>query len=537
VMRIALGQVNVVVGDLRGNAERIVDVLRRAADAGADLALLPELAVTGYPPEDLLAREHFVDENLTVLAEIARSAPVRAVVGFVDREDGVLYNAAALIEGGQVTRVYHKRRLPNYGVFDERRYFEAGPAAEIDVVAGERVALTICEDIWVPEPAAEAAALGANVLLNISASPYHAGKGLARERMLRDRARENGVWLAYVNLVGGQDELVFDGRSAVIAPDGTVVARAASFAEDLLVADVGAGAPVEVGSQLTPHPEPDEEIYSALVLGLGDYLRKNGFSDVVLGLSGGIDSALVAAIATDALGPDHVHGVLMPSRYSSAGSVADAETLAGALGIETLTLPIECAVAAYEEMLLAPFAGRAPDVTEENLQARIRGTLLMALSNKFGWLTLATGNKSELSVGYSTLYGDMVGGFAPIKDVFKTRVYALARWRNARDAGTGPIPESTLTKPPSAELRPGQVDQDSLPPYDVLDSVLEHYVESDQSRELIVRAGFDEATVDRVIRMTDAAEYKRRQGPLGVKITPKAFGKDRRMPVTNRYRG
>ena len=395
---------------------------------------------------------------------------------------------------------------------------------------------TICEDIWVPGPAAEAVAEGASVIFNISASPFHAGKGREREEMLCERARENGVWLAYCNLVGGQDELVFDGRSLVISPGGDIVARGAAFAEDLVIADFTPGAKLGASADLAPEPTGAEEIYEAIVLGLGDYVRKNGFTDVVLGLSGGIDSALVATIAADALGADHVHGVMMPSRYSSAGSVDDSVALAEALGIETMTLPVEGPFEAFLETLAAAFAGREPDVAEENLQARVRGTLLMALSNKFGWLTLATGNKSELSVGYSTLYGDMVGGFAPIKDLFKMRVYELANWRNGQ--GRAPvIPQAIIDKAPSAELRPEQRDSDSLPPYPVLDAVLTHYVEKDDSRDSIIAMGFPPAIVDRVIRLTDIAEYKRRQGPIGVKITPKAFGRDRRMPITNRFGG
>jgi NAD+ synthase (glutamine-hydrolysing) len=395
---------------------------------------------------------------------------------------------------------------------------------------------TICEDVWVPEPAAEAVALGASVILNISASPFYAGKSAEREQMLRGRARENGVWLAYCNLVGGQDELVFDGRSLVISPSGDVVARGAAFAEDLVIADFEPGAKLGASGDLSPELGPDEEVYEAIKLGLHDYVHKNGFTDVVLGLSGGIDSALTAAIAADALGSEHVHGVLMPSRYSSAGSVTDSLELGFALGIETAELSVEAPFQAFLDTLAPAFVGREPDVAEENLQARVRGSLLMALSNKFGWLTLATGNKSELSVGYSTLYGDMVGGFAPIKDVFKTRVWDLARWRNSR--GEAPvIPQAIIDKAPSAELRADQVDQDSLPPYPVLDAILTHYVELDDSADRIVAMGFPDAKVRRVVRMTDLAEYKRRQGPLGVKITPKAFGKDRRMPVTNGFGG
>jgi len=531
-VRVALAQLDTVVGDITGNADRIIDAIGRAAALGADLVVTPELAVTGYPPEDLLAKAHFVEDNRAALERVAAACSgCAALVGFVDRSNGTLHNAAALCSHGGVEAVYRKRLLPNYGVFDEERYFEPGESTVVRKVAGMAVAPTICEDIWMPGVAAEAAAAGATLVVNLSASPFHTGKGEDREAMLATRARDNGVWLAYCNLVGGQDELVFDGRSVLVAPGGEVVGRSPAFAEDLLLVDVPpAGAP----APLAPRLSGPEEVYAALCLGLGDYVRKNGFSDVVIGLSGGIDSALTATVATDALGAEHVHGVTMPSRYSSRGSVADSRALARNLGIELHELSIEPAFSALLETLQPVFAGRAADVTEENLQARVRGTLLMALSNKFGWLVLATGNKSELSVGYSTLYGDMVGGFAPLKDVFKTRVWELARWRNR--AGEV-IPASTIEKVPSAELRPDQTDQDTLPPYEVLDAILAAYVEGDLSREQIVSQGHDAQTVERVCRMVDAAEYKRRQGPMGIRVTPKAFGKDRRMPVTNRYRG
>ncbi len=528
-MRIALAQVNSVVGDVSGNAVRIVRAMHRATGEGADLTVFPELAITGYPPEDLLAKAHFVQANLDALKGIAEQCTSgSATVGFVDADGGVLYNAAALVRDGAVAHVYRKRLLPNYGVFDEERYFEPGTGPVHVTVADDPVSVTVCEDVWVAAAAREAAR-GARVVCNLSASPYHAGKGGDREAMLCARAVENGVWLAFCNLVGGQDELVFDGRSALISPEGEVVARAAAFAEDLLIADIpGGGALADV-------PGPEEETNAALTLGLRDYVEKNGFADVVIGLSGGIDSAFTATLAADAIGADRVHGVTMPSRYSSAGSVEDSRELAANLGLaDFIELPIEGPFSAMLETLAPHFEGRAPDVTEENLQARVRGTLLMALSNKFGWLVLAPGNKSELSVGYSTLYGDMVGGFAPIKDVFKTRVWELARWRN-RDGVV--IPVSSIEKVPSAELAAGQTDYDTLPPYDVLDAILADYVERDFSRERIVAAGHDRGVVERVCRMVDAAEYKRRQGPLGIRVTPKAFGKDRRMPVTNRFEG
>ena len=535
-MRVALAQINTTVGDIGGNTTRIVEAIAAAQQQGAGFTLLPELAITGYPPEDLLHKDHFVDDNLDALEMISAACGHMALVGYVDRHDGLLYNAMALCGNGMVLQRYYKRRLPNYGVFDEARYFAPGESVGLTELGGDLLAETICEDVWVPELAAEAAGLGAKTLFNISASPFHAGKGEEREQMLRDRARANNVWLAYCNLVGGQDELVFDGRSVIISPSGEVLARGASFAEDLVIADFTPGAKLGASSDLAPMLGGQEEVYEAIKLGLGDYVRKNGFSDVVFGLSGGIDSALVAAVAADALGPEHVHGVLMPSRYSSEGSVTDSLELACALGIDTQQLPVEAPFEAFLGTLAPSFEGRASDVAEENLQARVRGTLVMALSNKFGWLPLATGNKSELAVGYSTLYGDMVGGFAPIKDVFKTRVYDLVNWRNAQ-GGARVIPQAIVEKAPSAELREGQVDQDSLPPYDVLDAILEHYVEGDDSRDEIVEAGFPSDVVDRVVRMTDLAEYKRRQGPIGVKITPKAFGKDRRMPITNGYGG
>ena len=535
-MRVALAQINATVGDLDGNARRIIEAVAAAEGLGADLTLLPELAITGYPPEDLLHKDHFIDGNLAALERVASNCRHSVLVGFVDRSGDALYNALALCGNGRVLRIYHKRELPNYGVFDEERYFEPGLDSGVFEVGGTMFSATICEDIWVPEHVSRAVGEGAGVLLNISASPFYVGKSAERETMLCQRARDNGVWLAYCNLVGGQDELVFDGRSVVISPSGDVIARGKAFQEDLVIAEFDPAATSSETADLAPLMGSEEEVYAALSLGLGDYVRKNGFTDVVLGLSGGIDSALTAAVAADALGAEHVHGVMMPSRYSSPGSVDDAEDLAVRLGIDTMQLSVEGPFAAFLETLAPVFHGREPDVAEENLQARVRGSLLMALSNKFGWLTLATGNKSELSVGYSTLYGDMVGGYAPLKDVFKHRVWALARWRNSRQSADV-IPQATIDKPPSAELREDQRDEDSLPPYEVLDAILLAYVEQDSSRDAIVAAGFDASTVDRVIRMTDSAEYKRRQGPVGVKITPKSFGKDRRMPITNGFSG
>ncbi|MRS11693.1 MAG: NAD+ synthase [Actinobacteria bacterium] len=537
-MRIALAQINATVGDIDGNLDRCLKAVAEAE--GVDLVLFPELALTGYPPEDLLARPDFVDRALGALDRFAAEARVPAVIGFVDRIEGGLGNAAALVRDGRIEIVYHKRLLPNYGVFDEERYFEPGCSEAVFDLAGERCAVTICEDIWVPETTAHLASEGVEVVLNLSASPFHAGKGSEREAMLRSRTAADEIWVAYCNLVGGQDELVFDGRSVVLEPGGRLIARAPAFTEGVIVADVGREAALAAAGRsltpgaLSPVPEGPAETYHALKLGLADYVRKNGFSDVVVGLSGGIDSAVVAALAADALGADHVHGVLMPGPYSSEGSVRDALALAANLGIDALTLPIGSPFESFLDALEPAFGELPEDVTEENLQARVRGTLLMALSNKLGWLVLATGNKSEISVGYSTLYGDMVGGFAPIKDVFKTAVWDLAEWRNSHGAV---IPDESIAKPPSAELRPGQTDQDTLPPYEVLDGILAGYVEQDLCADDLVAQGFDAVTVERVIGMVDAAEYKRRQAAPGTRVTLKAFGRDRRMPITNRYRG
>ncbi|HEX7118757.1 MAG TPA: NAD+ synthase [Longimicrobiales bacterium] len=565
-IRIGLAQINTTVGDLAGNVERIGASLEEAKARGVDLVAFPELAIPGYPPEDLLLKPAFVEANRAALDELAaRTKGICAVVGFVDRGTD-LYNAAAVLNDGAVAGVYHKHRLPNYGVFDERRYFRPGTGVALYQVAGAWVGVTVCEDIWSPGgPVGRLAVAGADVIVNVNASPFHRGKWRSRQRMLATRAADYGVAVAYVNQVGGQDELVFDGNSVVFGAGGELLAEAASFREALLVCDVeleevfrarlydprrrhlaaplrrpverrvlsdGARAPA---APPLAAPEPVrhddlEEVYDALVLGTRDYVRKNGFERVVLGLSGGLDSSLVAVIAADALGPENVTGVSLPSRYSSEHSRTDAAALAESLGIELLDVAIERMFAAALETLAPLFEGREPDLTEENLQARIRGMLLMALSNKFGWLVLTTGNKSEMATGYSTLYGDMAGGFAPLKDVPKTLAYALAEWRNARD-GCAVIPESVLRKPPSAELRPGQRDVDSLPPYDVLDPILERYVERDWSLAEFEAAGFDVDLVGRVIAMVDRSEYKRRQAPPGIKVTPRAFGKDRRLPI------
>jgi NAD+ synthase (glutamine-hydrolysing) len=542
VVRIALGQLNTTVGDLDGNVERMVEWAERATEAAADVVCFPELAITGYPPEDLVLRSAFVDDNLEALAELARrtagGCPV--LTGFVDRSELGLHNAAALLRDGAVAERYRKIKLPNYGVFDERRYFEPGREGCLAKLGGEHLGISICEDAWTPGPPFDGYR-GAKVVLNINGSPYHRAKQGERLDICAARARETGAWVAYVNAVGGQDELVFDGGSMVVSPEGELVHRAAMFAEDLLVVELqeirgGATWAVATGPEREPWPEGAEEVYRALALGLRDYVRKNGFHEVLLGLSGGIDSAIVATLAADALGADAVRALAMPSPYSSPESVEDARDLAERLGIRLDVVPIEETFRAYRSTLAPLFEGTEPGVAEENIQARIRGNLLMALSNRFGGLVLATGNKSEYAVGYSTLYGDMAGGFAPIADVPKTLVYELARWRNGRDDGRPPIPQRVIDKPPSAELRPDQKDTDSLPPYEVLDPIIEGYVEDDLGPEELIAAGADEATVRRVVGMIDRAEYKRRQASPGVKITPKAFGRDRRLPITNRYR-
>ena len=570
-MRVALAQINTTVGDIAGNVEKAVDAVNRAAEAGADLVALPELTVTGYPPEDLLMRQSFLEENLEGLEGFAGAVPegVVAAVGFVDL-DGDLFNACAVVSGGRVLHRYHKRYLPNYSVFDENRYFREGEGAPVVKMGGTLVGVTVCEDMWYPGgPAREQALAGASVLLNINGSPYHRRKILSRERMLRVRASDSGCYVVWCNLVGGQDELVFDGASVVIGPEGDVLARARQFDEDLLVADIHPEAaliqrlhdprprkettqrPVEQvpvpGYEIKPKgaaPEKprvqrlldeEREVLEALVLGLRDYFRKNGFSRAVLGLSGGIDSSLAAAVAVRALGPENVTGVLMPSRYTTELSNTDAAALAKNLGIDTQTVPIGPAFDAYGEMLKDAFKGLPEDVTEENLQSRIRGNILMALSNKFGWIVLSTGNKSEMSVGYSTLYGDSAGGFAVIKDVPKNLVYRVSREIN-RAEEREVIPASILDKEPSAELRENQRDTDSLPPYEVLDPILEAYIEDDMGISEIVAAGFEEQDVRRIVGLVDRAEYKRRQAPTGIKVTGRAFGRDRRMPITNRYK-
>jgi NAD+ synthase (glutamine-hydrolysing) len=538
---------NATVGDIAGNAARIRAGLDSAREAAADLVLFGELALTGYPPEDLLLREHFLEDTQAALSDLAADTHgIVAIVGFPERAEHS-YNAAAVLADGAIQAIYRKVHLPNYGVFDERRYFQPGASGATIEVAGHRIGLTVCEDIWQPgPPASEEAANGAKLIVNISASPYHAGKGLEREHMFAQRAREDGTPIAFCGLVGGQDELLFDGHSFLVSHSGETLARAAQFEEDLLVCDVDLdGTPALPSSppRLTQPIAPAEaEIYAALMLGLRDYVEKNGFSHVVLGLSGGIDSALVACLAADALGAERISAAIMPSPYSSSLTQEDARELAGRLGVRTHELPIVSVMQAYSDTLEEVFAGHEPDLTEENLQARIRGNLLMALSNKFGWLVLATGNKSEMSVGYTTLYGDLAGGFAVIKDVPKTLVYRLCEWRNSAAGVTegraqAPIPPSILARAPSAELRHDQRDEDSLAPYELLDRILYGYIELDRGREQLIAEGLPEQEVDRTIRLVDLAEYKRRQAPPGIKVTTRAFGRDRRMPITNRYRG
>ncbi|MEA2216315.1 MAG: hypothetical protein QOK19_1876 [Solirubrobacteraceae bacterium] len=588
-MRLALSQINATVGDIAGNSRKIAAGISAAREAGAGLVLFPELSLTGYPPEDLLLKEHFLADSRRELERLAEQAVgLTAVVGFPERAEDV-YNAAAVLAGGSVHAIYRKVYLPNYGVFDEQRYFQAGPGGAVAELDGELLGISVCEDIWEPgPPASEEALAGATLLVNISASPYHAGKGAERERMLAQRARDNLACVAFCGLVGGQDELVFDGHSVVIDHTGTTIARGAQFREELVICDVdlaaagaarlrdaghrpaarraAATAAVRTLAPLPPSAEREDgiaappvpgaapllepveaEVYAALSLGLRDYVEKNGFGHVVLGLSGGIDSALVACVAADALGSERVSVTIMPSPYSSHSTQEDARSLAATLGVGVQELPIAEVMASYEQILAAPFAGSQPDITEENLQARIRGNLLMALSNKFGWLVLATGNKSEMSVGYTTLYGDLAGGFAVIQDVPKTLVYRLCEWRNSPagevalpgwpERARAPIPPSVIARAPSAELRHEQRDEDSLPVYGVLDRILEGYVELDQSREQLIAQGLPEHDVDRAIRLVDLAEYKRRQAPPGIKISARAFGRDRRMPITNRYRG
>lgn len=570
-LRVALAQFNPTVGDIKKNTDQIIRLIEEAKKKEVDVIAFPELCITGYPPEDLLYKPHFIKENLDALESIAEHAQgIVAVVGFVDHEHD-LYNALGVLNDKKVIGKYYKQHLPNYGVFDEKRYFQKGNELLLLEMDGAKIGFAICEDIWQSTNPIQPQALnGAELIININASPFSASKTQSRIEMIKTRARDHLVSIAYVNMVGGQDELVFDGASMIVNPKGEVVAQAKSFEDELLISDISleqafrmqlkdtrlkhlrasladqytiktiTTAPprdkksinLDVNEQLQTESET-ALIYKALVTGLRDYIRKNGFAKVVIGLSGGIDSALTAAVAVDALGKENVYGILMPSHFSSESSLADAEELAKNLEIEHHTIPIK---EAYDQFMgsLSPLFKELPfNTAEENLQARIRGVLLMGLSNKFGWIVIATGNKSEMSVGYSTLYGDLVGGFALLKDVFKTTVYELSKYRNTL---SHVIPENSITKPPSAELRPGQKDQDELPPYDILDFIIRAYVEEDYSKEDIVYMGIDEDVVNKVTRLIDMNEYKRRQAPIGVKITDKAFGKDRRMPLTNLYK-
>ena len=573
-LRIGLCQINTTVGDIEGNTKKILDYIAKGKKMGADLLAFPEMAVTGYPPEDLLLMPKFIEANLKAIQRIAKATTsITALVGFVDK-DGDIFNAAALLHHGKMIDAYHKTFLPNYGVFDEDRYFHVGKENFIFTLESTPIGPSICEDLWYPGDPIRTQALhgGAELIVNISSSPYHAGKSAFREKMISTRASDNAAIVAYCNLVGGQDELVFDGGSLIFDQRGELMVRGKQFEEDLVVADLDMEAvfrmrlhdprirrerladeekslrridlpyqshllrkkPSIPGRDLKPLDRL-AEIYTALVLGTGDYIRKNGFKTVLIGLSGGIDSALTAAIATDALGKKGVVGVTMPSQYSSRGSIEDSELLAKNLGIHLIKIPITEIFQAYLKTLSPSFKGLKPNVTEENIQARIRGNILMALSNKFGWLVLTTGNKSEMSVGYCTLYGDMAGGFAVLKDVPKTLVYELAKYKNKKE-GKAVIPKNVFTKAPSAELRPNQKDEDSLPPYPVLDPILQAYVEEDKWLEEITKMGFKENMIREVIQLVDRNEYKRRQSPPGVKITHRALGKDRRLPVTNKYR-
>jgi NAD+ synthase (glutamine-hydrolysing) len=574
-LRIALAQIDCTVGDLEGNTDKICEYIEKAKAMEADLVAFPEMAIPGYPPEDLLLKPQFAQDNLQSLQEVIKQTKgITAVVGMVDRQDDI-YNGAALIHDGALVTIYHKIHLPNYGVFDENRYFQAGIECPVIVVRDVVVGVTICEDLWHPEGPALTQTLGgdAEVVVSINASPYHRGKTKFREQMLATRARDNSVILAYANMVGGQDELIFDGQSVIFDQNGVVVSHACAFEEELILSDLNIDGvfrarlhdprrrqnklsfiaqrpPVrrfalshrtEPSGKRPLHPKPYNplhplmEVYRALMLGVKDYVTKNGFSKVLIGISGGVDSALTSVIAVDALGKENVVGVFMPSQYTSHASEEDSHLLAKALGIKLLTIPIKEVFQTYLKMFAKEFKGRAVDTTEENLQARIRGNILMALSNKFGWLVLTTGNKSEMSVGYATLYGDMAGGFAVIKDVPKTLVYELANHRNSMDRRPL-IPQRVLKRAPTAELKASQTDQDTLPPYPVLDPIVLAYVEEDVGYEELIAMGFDRKTVDKVIRMVDASEYKRRQAPIGIKITSRAFGKDRRLPITNQYK-
>lgn len=557
LLRVAIAQINSTVGDLQGNSAKISRYIEEAKDCGAEIICFPELALCGYPPEDLLLKPKFISDNVKALKKLARTIKgnITAIVGFADGNSRKAYNAASVIYNGRIKGVYHKILLPNYGVFDEERYFDPGDKLPLFSLGGFIFGVNICEDIWNPQgPTKSQANAGAKLILNINASPYHAGKIKERQLIIANQAVNNNVFVVYANLVGGQDELVFDGQSMIVNNKGKILSRAKAFSEDLLIQDLdlplGRARPskkiIKIAATLSKPKknlalrqeaeilEPAAEVYQALVLGLKDYVLKNGFGKVIIGLSGGIDSSLVAALAVDALGKENVSGIFMPSRYSSSQSHDDAIELARNLGIKFITISIEQIFKLFLSVLQPHFTGLARGTAEENLQARIRGNILMAFSNKFGWLVLTTGNKSEMSTGYATLYGDMAGGLAVIKDVPKTLVYKLSGYRNSI---CRVIPERVFTKAPTAELKPNQTDQDTLPPYETLDAILKAYVEEDKDLSKIISLGFDNETINKTIEMVDKNEYKRRQSPPGIKITPRAFGRDRRMPITNKYRG
>ena len=569
-IRVALGQINTVLGDFDYNLNKILDYIKEAEKLEADIIVFPELALTGYPPEDLVLKQSFIEKNTEYIKRLSQNVGnIVVIVGFIDKQEDI-YNAAAIIHKGEIKGIYHKQYLPNYGVFDEKRYFQEGKKLTILQIENYKFGISICEDIWYPEnPINTYSIEGCEIIFNLNASPYSEGKPRKREELLKVRSRDNLVSIVYVNLIGGQDELVFDGNSLILNPDGEILAKGKPFEEDLIVADIDLeeifrrqlkdnrlknlrsnykrqenveiinldynlkDKKTYIQRKLYPEISDVESNYKALVLGLRDYINKNGFKKVVLGLSGGIDSSLVATIAVDALGSENVKGVLMPSPYTSKESIEDALELSKNLNIQTFTIPITNLFEAYLKEFSEIFKDLKPDTTEENLQARIRGNILMALSNKFGWIVLSTGNKSEMSVGYSTLYGDMVGGFAVLKDVLKTKVYELCRYRNSISKV---IPDRVLTKPPSAELRPNQTDEAELAPYPILDQIIKLYVEEDYPVEDIIKLGFDEKLVKKIVKLIDTNEYKRRQSPIGIKITERAFGKDRRMPITNRFR-
>lgn len=576
MLRIALAQINPTVGDFEGNVSKILEYLEDAGKSGAQIVVFPELAITGYPPEDLLLKPNFIEDNLEALKKVQKKVKdIIAIIGFVDRSDDI-YNAAAIIYNKKLIDTYHKMYLPNYGVFDEVRYFQAGLKCPIYRIGNTCLGVNICEDIWYPHgPARKQALAGAEVIININASPYHIGKGKFRENMLSVRASDSIAIVAYLNTVGGQDELVFDGDSLILDQNGNVIARGKQFKENLIIADLnldavgmrrlhdprrrqevmtlekGAVEEITISVEKKWHEErtlpllplmecrvmePLEEVYEALVLGTSEYVRKNGFKGVVIGQSGGIDSSLVSTIAADAIGRENVTGLFMPSPYTSKDSQEDVHSLARNLGIKIIEVPIHGIFKSYLDALKKEFRGLSEDVAEENIQARIRGNILMAFSNKFGWLVLTTGNKSEMSVGYATLYGDMAGGFAVIKDVPKTMIYELCRWRNKKE-GRILIPEKVILKEPSAELKPNQKDTDTLPPYSLLDPILKAYIEDDKGFDEILSLGCEVVSAQKVIRMVDTSEYKRRQAPPGIKITKRAFGRDRRFPITNKYRG